>query len=263
MESLSVRQRSMLLAKLQAQHQCLICKQFGSIADGGVKCHFCNVFFHLVCIDPLRSTPLASSYNAENPTAVIWACEDCASDIDRSDSDDSSYMDSDCSDDAMSVPHAAEVVDDVLDSLDKHPCDCMCGDCSTGSDDSETRAEEEEILHGESVREIEQLTAKVQRGEKIWTKSECPCEVRVTAVQSTAYARRFVARPTRPLIPWFGSRLSLVHATIAMETRCFVPRLLRWRLPRALSIAFSSKSRLAQARRPLAWTRFTNEVTFS
>lgn len=179
-----------LLSKV---HTCVLCCKLGTLENNaGVRCHGCHAYFHQVCIDPLRTTPIETVFSG-SPT--LWACDDCADALAETLDDEDAGVNVDElldeSDESDEDDDDDEEEDEEEDDYGDCDCDCTCGaatsvrqqDCTC-----ECVCEDDEDDYDDDFVETEQETAeKLRRGETVWSKSECSCSVSIAQRQFHAW----------------------------------------------------------------------------
>ena len=138
------------------QRQCMICGEDGTLVVG-LRCAQCDLYFHYVCIDPLKYACGVPTEGVQQGNGIVHVCDDCADQLEDEEAEDTEE-----GQEPLLIPGGAVESDDSDDDSDD----------TADSDDSLNDFIVEDELDDEKSASVAQLVA----GERVWTRSECDCE---------------------------------------------------------------------------------------
>jgi hypothetical protein len=197
---------------LRTVFKCVLCGNAGTLANNaGVRCHGCHLYMHQICIDPLRRSEIDTVVNGK---ATLWMCDDCADVLEGTLDREDEGVNVDDVDDGDECEEGETDIDDSGDSGDSDDCasgettECTCCTCNDGTElrrqkscdclcTCDDDADEDDAEADDFIETPEETAAKLRRGETVWSRSTCPCQVCVEmnrAVDQWPQFKEFVAR---------------------------------------------------------------------
>jgi len=218
-------------AQLDRVRMCVMCNETGKLANNeGIRCCGCDMFFHQHCIDPRRTTPIDS---VQTGKAVMWACPECADTLEEViDAASGDENESGESGDGESDNEDAESDDDEsgdgeAESNECEYCECNCAElvCKCVCECTASDLEADAAADADFIEEAAETVEKLRKGETVWNRSKCECDVCAEMNAATDEWPRIVAavkNGERNVPPIVGM---IVRATKKTEKNVLDPHL--------------------------------------